>query len=87
MKHRTLHIIAYSLSILAWAILVCGVIASIIVGIKAATPLAQVTFLLGGLIISALNATLLLGASKLIYLFIDINHNLEDIRDSLKQVR
>ena len=82
-----MHIIAYSLSILAWAILICGVIVSIIVGIKAATPLAQVTFLLGGLIISALNATLLLGASKLIYLFIDINHNLEDIRDSLKQVR
>ncbi|MDD4635803.1 MAG: hypothetical protein WC231_02620 [Dehalococcoidales bacterium] len=87
MKNRTLHIVAYSLTILAWAILVCGVVASIIVGVKAATPLAQITFLLGGFVLSALNTALLLGASKLIYLLINIDQNLEKIQDSLKQVK
>jgi hypothetical protein len=85
MKNRTLHIIAYSLNILAWAILVFGVVASLVVGIKAATPLAKVTFLLGGFVISALNAALLLGASKLIYLFTSIEQSLEQIRDHLKK--
>jgi hypothetical protein len=85
MKNRTLHIIAYSLNILAWAILVFGVVASLVVGIKAATPLAKVTFLLGGFVISALNTALLLGASKLIYLFTSIEQSLEQIRDHLKK--
>jgi hypothetical protein len=85
MKNRTLNIVAYCLNILAWAILVCGVVISIIVGVKAATPMAQVTFLLGGFVLTALNTVLLLGASKLIYLLVRINDNLEQIRDSLKK--
>jgi hypothetical protein len=62
-----------------------GVVASLVVGIKAATPLAKVTFLLGGFVISALNTALLLGASKLIYLFTSIEQSLEQIRDHLKK--
>jgi lysylphosphatidylglycerol synthetase-like protein (DUF2156 family) len=84
MKNRTLHIVAHSLMILAWVILVCGVVVSIVVAIKAATPLAQVTFLLVGLILSFINTVFLIGASKLIHLLINVDYNLEQIRDSLK---
>ncbi|GEM_PF-1837768 len=85
MKHRTLRIVAYTLSVLAIIFLICGIVASIIIAVKAATPMAQVTFLLVGFIVTAINAMLLLGASKLIYLFLSFEEHLGQINRALKQ--
>ncbi len=85
MKHRTLSIVAHVLNVLAWTILLFGVVASIIIAVKAATPMAQIVFLLGGFVITALNSALLLGASKLIYLFLSIEEHLDNISKNLKK--
>ena len=85
MKHHTLRIVAYSFGVLAWVILATGIVVSIIIAIKAATPLAQVTFLIGGLIVTALNTIFLLGSSKLIYLFLDIDCHLAQISENLSK--
>jgi len=81
MKHRTLRLVAYSLTVLAWIFLGCGVIASIIIAIKAATPMTQIVFLIGGFLITALNGVLLLAGSKLIYLFLSIDEHLEHLSE------
>jgi hypothetical protein len=85
MKYQTLRIAASCLGILAWVVITVGVIVSIVVGIGAATVLAKVSFLLGGFVLTAICALMLVVASRLIYLFIDIEEDLSEIADSVKQ--
>jgi len=85
MKHQTLRIVAYCLGVLAWLVVLVGVIASIIIGIASATVIAKVGFLLGGLVLTAITVLILLAASKLIYLFIEIEEDLSEIKDIVKE--
>ena len=85
MKHQTLRIVAYCLGVLAWLVVLVGVIASIIIGIASATVIAKVGFLLGGLVLTAITVLILLAASKLIYLFIEIEEDLSEIKDIVKK--
>jgi hypothetical protein len=85
MKHQTLRIVAYCLGVLAWLVILVGVIASIIIGIASATVIAKVGFLLGGLVLTAITVLILLAASKLIYLFIEIEEDLSEIKDIVKE--
>ena len=85
MKYQTLRIIAFSITVLVWVVVVAGVAASVMVGIGAATVVAKIAFLLGGLVLTAINALVLLVASRLIYLFIDIEKGLSEIIDILKE--
>ena len=61
------------------------VIASIILGIASTTIIAKVGFLLGGLVFTAVNVQILLAASKLIYLFIEIEEDLSEIDTLLRK--
>ena len=79
MKYQSLPIIASSLSVLTWVVIVVGVISSILLGIRAATLLASITFLLGGLLATAISALMLLATSRLIYLFLDMEEHLSEI--------
>ena len=79
MKYQTLRIVAALLGILAWVVVVVGVITAIIIGVAAATVIAKIGLLLGGLVITAVYALMLLAASRFIYLFIDIEQDLSEI--------
>jgi hypothetical protein len=79
MKYHTLRIAASCLNILAWVVITVGVIVSIVVGVGAATVLAKVSFLLGGFVLTAICALMLVVASRLIYLFIDIEEDLSEV--------
>jgi len=85
MKRQTLRIIAYSLGILAWLLLVIGIGFTIIIGMAAATVIARVAFVLGGLVMTAFIAASLLAASRLIYLLIDIEEDLREIVSIVKE--
>jgi hypothetical protein len=85
MKYKTLLIIASCTKVLAWIAVVIGVFSSIRIGIIATTPLASVSFLLGGLLITAIFALMLLAASKFIHLFVDMQKDLSEIADSIKK--
>jgi len=85
MKRQTLRIIAYSLGILAWLVVIIGVAFTIIIGMAAATVIARVAFVLGGLVVAAFIAASLLAASRLIYLLIDIEEDLREIAGTLKE--
>ncbi len=74
-----LRVISYSLASLAWIVIIAGVAVSIIIGIGAATVLTRIGFVVAGFMATAVYALLLLAASKLIYLLIDINDNLSQI--------
>ena len=76
MKYQSLPIVASCLGVLAWVVVAAGVISSILLGIRAVTLLASVTFLLGGFLITAIFALILLATSKFIYLFLDIEEHL-----------
>ena len=79
MKHQTLRVVASWFGKLAWVVAAIGVIASIIIGIAAATILAKIGFLLGGLLLTGIYVLILLAASRLLYLFIDIEESLNKI--------
>ena len=83
MKHQTLRIVAFCLGILAWVVIVVGVVVSIIIGIGAATAVAKVGFLLAGLIGTAIIGLLFIGASKMIVLFIQMEEDLSRIADKM----
>ena len=85
MKYQTLRIAAFGISILAWVVLAAGVVASMLIGIGAVTVIAKMAFLLGGLVLTAIYASILLVASRLIYLFIDIEEDLKEIADIVKE--
>jgi hypothetical protein len=84
MKQQTLRIIAYSLGVLAWVLIIIGIGFTIIIGIAAATVIARVAFVLGGLVMTAFIVASLLAASRLIYLLIDIEEDLREITGILK---
>ncbi len=85
MKYQALRIAASCISVLAWVVVAAGVAASIMVGIGTVTIIAKVAFLLGGLVLTAIGALILFVASRLIYLFIDIEEDLREIADIVKQ--
>ncbi len=85
MKRQTLRIIAYSLGVLAWLLVIIGIGFTIVMGMAAATVIARVAFVLGGLVMTAFIAATLLAASRLIYLLIDIEENLREISGILKE--
>lgn len=85
MKHQALRIISYCFGILAWLVLLVGIIVSIIIGIGSATLIAKVGFTLGGLVLTAISMLVLLAASKLIYLLIDVEEDLNEIKDIVKE--
>ena len=84
-KHQTLRIIAYSLGILAWLMLIIGIVFAIIIGMAAATVIARVAFVLGGLVMTAIFTVSLLASSKLIYMFIDMGEELSEIKGIIKE--
>jgi len=84
-KYQTLRIIAYSLGILAWLMLVIGIGFTIIIGMAAATVIARVAFVLGGLVVTSIFAVSLLASSKLIYMFIDMGEELNEIKGIIKE--
>ncbi len=85
MKYQALRIIASSITVLVWVVVAAGVAASVMVGIGAVTVVAKVAFLLGGLVFTAIGALVLLVASRLIHLFIDIEEDLSKIIDIVKE--
>ena len=85
MRHQTLRIAAYCLGVLAWVVVIVGIAVSILIGIGAATLIARVGFLLGGFVVTAISALVLLAASKLIYLFVEIEEDLSEITETVKQ--
>ena len=85
MKHQTLRLIAYSLGIIACLLAIIGIGFTIIIGMAAATVVARVAFVLGGLVMTAFIAASLLACSRLIYLLIDIGDDLNEIKGLLKE--
>ncbi|MCJ7769723.1 MAG: hypothetical protein MUO92_04540 [Dehalococcoidales bacterium] len=85
MKRQTLRIIAYCLGVLAWVLVIIGIGFTIIIGIAAATVIARVAFVLGGLVMTAFIAASLLAASRLIYLLIDIEEDLREMVSIVKE--
>ena len=79
MKYQSLILIASCTKILAWVVVALGIISSILLGIRAATILASVTFLLGGFLITAIATLMLLAISRFIYLFVDMQQDLNEI--------
>jgi hypothetical protein len=85
MKRQTLRIIAYCLGVLAWLLIIIGIGFTVIIGMAAATVIARVAFVLGGLVMTAFIAASLLAASRLIYLLIDIEGDLREIVSIVKE--
>ena len=85
MKYQSLRIAASCLGILAWLSAVAGIVITIIIGIGSATVIAKISFLLGGFALTAICVLMLLTTSKLIYLFIDMEDDLSEIADILKE--
>jgi len=66
-------------------VVVVGIISSIYLGIIASTLPAAITLLLGGFVLTAIFALMLLATSKFIYLFIDIAEDLSEIAGLVKK--
>ncbi len=74
-----LRITAYLLGILAWVVVIVGIAVSVLIGIGAATLAARIGFVVAGFLATAVYALLLVAASRLIYLLIDINDSLSQL--------
>ncbi len=83
-KYVALRIIAVILTVLAWIVLILGVIGSILTGVLGADALTTVdlpggTFaaitIIVGIIVSVVYFLFLLGAAQLIYLVVDVERN------------
>ena len=85
MKYRTLRWVAAVLGVMVWLVLAVGVLTSILIGVAAETTMARVGILLGGLASTAVSALVLLGISRLLCLFIDIEQDLRDIKARLEE--
>ena len=85
MKYRTLRWVAAVLGVMVWVVLGVGIVTSVLVGIAAATVMARVGILLGGLAFTAVFALMLLAVSRILTLFIDIEQDLSDIKKSLEE--
>ena len=84
MKHRTLHLAANLLAVLAAVYLVAGVVVSVIVGLGAVSIAAKIGFVVGGFILSAISAIMLLTVSRLITLFISVDDHLAQLVEAAK---
>ena len=84
MKYHSLLIIASSIRILAWIVVAIGIISSIRLGVIATTLPASISFLLGGLLVTALSTIMLLAASRFIHLFVDMQKDLSEITELIK---
>ena len=85
MKYQSLLIIASGIRILAWIVVAIGIISSIRLGIIATTLPASISFLLGGLLVTALSTIMLLATSRFIHLFVDMQKNLSEISELIKR--
>ena len=81
MKYQSLLLIASCTKVLAWVAVVIGILSSVRIGIIANTPLASITFLLGGLLLTAIFTLMLLATSKFIHLFVDMQQDLREIAE------
>ena len=85
MKYRSLILIASCVKVLAWVVVVVGVISSIRLGVIATTLPTSISFLLGGLLVTAICTLMLLATSKFIHLFVDIQKDLSEIAGAIKR--
>ena len=85
MKYQSLILIASSTKVLAWVVVVIGILSSIRLGIIATTLLASISFLVGGLLVTAIVTAMLLASSKFIHLFLDIQKDLNEVAAALKK--
>ncbi len=83
-KYVALRAIAVILTVLAWIVLILGVLGSILTGVLGADVLTTVdipggTFaaitIIVGIIVSVVYFLILLGAAQLIYLLVDVERN------------
>ncbi len=79
MKYQSLLLIASCTKVLAWVVVAIGVFSSIRLGIIATTPIASISLLLGGLLVTAILTLMLLATSKFIHLFVDMQKDLSEI--------
>ncbi len=85
MKYRSLILIAACVKVLAWVVVVIGVLSSIRLGVIATTLPTSISFLLGGLLVTAIGTLMLLATSKFIHLFVDIQKDLSEIAGAIKR--
>ena len=85
MKYQSLILIASCVKVLAWVVVAIGVLSSIRLGIIATTLPASISFLLGGLLITAICTLMLLAISRFIHLFVDIQKDLSEIAGAIKK--
>jgi hypothetical protein len=69
---------------MAWVVLGVGVVTSVLMGIAASTVMSKLGILLGGLAFTAVSTLMLIAASNILYLFIDIEQDLSDIKKSFE---
>jgi len=84
-KYQSLILIASCVKVLAWVVVAIGVLSSIRLGIIATTLPASISFLLGGLLITAICTLMLLAISRFIHLFVDIQKDLSEIAGAIKK--
>ena len=85
MKYQSLMLIASCTKVLAWVVVVIGVLSSVRLGIIATTLPTSISFLLGGFLVTAIFTLMLLATSKLIHLFVDIQKDLSEIAGAIKR--
>ena len=85
MKYQSLLLISSCTRILAWVVVAIGIISSIRLGIIATTLPASISFLLGGLLLTAIFTLMLLAIAKFIHLFVDMQKDLSEIASAMKR--
>jgi hypothetical protein len=85
LKYQSLILIASCVKVLAWVVVAIGVLSSIRLGIIATTLPASISFLLGGLLVTAICTLMLLAISRFIHLFVDIQKDLSEIAGAIKK--
>ena len=85
MKYQSLILVASCTKVLAWVVVAIGALSSIRLGIIASTPVASISFLLGGFLVTAIFTLMLLATSKFIHLFVDIQKDLNEIARVVKK--
>ena len=85
MKYQSLLLISSCTRVLAWVVVAIGIISSIRLGIIATTLPASISFLLGGLLLTAIFTLMLLAIAKFIHLFVDMQKDLSEIASAMKR--
>ena len=85
MKYQSLILIASCVKVLAWVVVVVGILSSIRLGVIATTLPTSISFLLGGFLVTAICTLMLLATSKFIHLFVDIQKDLSEIAGAIKR--